>query len=688
MFSLSPDAGFRLACLFLFELGTLAAALAGAYALDAGKKTPLRADERLFAFLLIELFLAAALNMALSFMRSVNPGAYLAVGVAMILAAILVLRRNPGFRSLRRILTQDLSVSRQSALTGLALFLLFFPLLVISIHPAWDLDSAAFLEFMQGWATNAQNPYANWYNYISFWELSYLPFTALGHSEIFFWWPQVLAVLLFATAARLIAREVGLDRGISFLVAVHAAAIFLFWTEWGGVGSLKNDIIYNAGLLAMLYATLRIRRGANDPLTFLSAAIGMSFALVKFSGPAVIALFSALFFLHAFIVDRRRAQAGLKLWIAAGLIICAATGHYYLHNLIAYGNPVWTFALKLGGIQFPGTVDKNGTSLLDNIGRAEMWRDLFGFNSKLPPLGVMFPLAFASLPVLLLIAYIRRKIRFDDAATILALFAIVAMGVYFCSYLSASSVPGILDFIQGYHSLRYATAGIEALCILLAVLALRLAPATPWLAPSLIAGDTLLRFVNLYVWQKLFAYYYSLAQIAAHYPAKIFMLLAAIAAFAVLAALMRRPVAWVVALAAAAILFAPFCGEIYAANADIGFPGFAEIHAFTARTPAASIYFLTQIDALDRNRGVLDNYAISKIREGDVSRDMRKGSQADLLAALAGDSPRPDLIVAMTENSVAQPPPGNALAPFSARLAPYGYREALRTSHAVIWNRP
>src|SRR5207247_161044 len=72
-------------------------------------------------------------------------------------------------------------------------------------------------------------------------------------------------------------------------------------------------------------------------------------------------------------------------------------GHYYFHNAVVYGSPVYPHQINVGPLHLPGTADLSYSSILYNLHDARLWRYFFLPEHGLSPAGVFFPLIFLAL---------------------------------------------------------------------------------------------------------------------------------------------------------------------------------------------------------------------------------------------------------------------------------------------------
>lgn len=330
-------------------------------------------------------------------------------------------------------------------------------LLALSIRPLEEGDSLANLHDVMGWVQNLTTPYTFANNYVPFWDLASVPALVLTHCDYFFWVHSLEAVLLLGAAMWLIGRELQMPRG---LATWSIAALLLFphlWLGPTGVSTNKNDMIHAAGYAMLALVAARAARGRAGRSDVLMTALATVFISVKASGPAMMLLAGVVVCAVSHRWIARNLRTALLAAGIVGAIWSAAAGHYYLHNYLAYGNPVYPYQINFGPIHLPGRADLSATSILYSLGDARVWRFLFLPEGGLSPDGLLFPLI---LPALLLgsiaaagVDVWKRRVTVTGA---LAVFQLLSWGLYFRSFYTASGWPGDLAFVRNdLNSTRY-----------------------------------------------------------------------------------------------------------------------------------------------------------------------------------------------------------------------------------------
>ena len=406
---------------------------------------------RLALLIASNIALSALCASALSFLGWNTPAAYLSLAALFASCAAAL-----GWR-LRPELFQSLDWTVRYRPDAMAIWFALGALLTLSIRPVQEVDSLYNLHYAMGWVANKTTPYLFAYNYVPFWELSFLPGLVLTRGDLFFWYNSLKPVLLLALLLFLIARE--LDLPARFAIRTIPALLLFphLWLGPSGVSTIKNDMIHAAGYTMAALVAVRAARGRAAGVDVALAALAAAFVSTKFSGPVALILGGAVVLATA---GRWLAANPQRAALAAGAVGAfwfAAAGHYYLHNFLAYGSPVYPYQINFGPLHLPGRADLSATSILYSLNDARLWRFLFLPEHGLSPAGVFFP---AILPLILVgslaiagLALWRRRITPIAA---LALFELVSWGVYLRSTYSASGWPGDLAFVRNdLNSTRY-----------------------------------------------------------------------------------------------------------------------------------------------------------------------------------------------------------------------------------------
>jgi hypothetical protein len=441
--------------LYLFwQLATLttAATVARRLTKDAGDFTQ-------FAALLLGLHivLTSSLSLLLTVIRQNTVAAYVILSIILLAVALPSvpnwLRNAVRLRSQVHVLT---------LLVPLSAGLLLLPALVFNVAPITELDSLHSASSLLLWQQNSAPPYILAAGSGAFWEFSYLPGLVLTHSDAFYWLTSLEPVLLFALAAFLVARMLGLPRTLAQLAAANGTAIYHFWYGPIGVMTLKVDMAFAAGILLLVVSCGRTLAKAFNSVTLAFLAIGTSLSLAKNNGPflaLIIFSITGLFLLLARIRPPRRFLNSAVVLATATLLL---PGHYYVHNLLLHGNPVYPVRLRLLGLELPGTIgDYFGTSIMSRLGGWQGWQVLLTRAAQIHYGGVLFPLTvlgilLAGSACFLWCGYLAFRRR--PVPVVLGFSAFVSIAgwlFYFQSPWSAGAGPYDYGYLRPLASVRY-----------------------------------------------------------------------------------------------------------------------------------------------------------------------------------------------------------------------------------------
>lgn len=410
--------------------------------------------EKLAFLLAFHITLAGIAATALSFLRANSQAAYLAIAVACLAIAA------------RRISLPKFPARR----SGLAFLLAV--LLAIAIRPVEEIDSLYNLHYILGWYLNQTTPFEFAYNYVPFWELSYLPGLVLSRSDLVLWFQSLKAVMLLCLLLFLLAGELALPERLTIWLAGMAMAFPHFWTGPSGVSTIKNDMLHAAGQAAVALLAVRAVKRSTRPTDGVLLALAVVFLCVKFSGPVLLAAGGAVAVAAGFRSVRLAAGVATAWLITVGV--------YYIRNTLTYGNPFYPFEIDLLFFRLPGRADLSYSSILHNLHDPRLWKAFFWPQGGLSPAGLLFPLILAAIlagsVLVVVLALRKRRLTVPLAA---ALFQMVVWGVYVRSIYSASGFPGDLAFVlNDLNSLRYVEGALLAAEVfLVALLIARRVPA-------------------------------------------------------------------------------------------------------------------------------------------------------------------------------------------------------------------
>jgi len=432
---------------------------------------------RLAVVIASNIALSALCAAALSFLGWNTPAAYLSLAVLFASCAIAL-----GWR-VRPELFDSFEWNVRFRPETTAIWFALGTLLTLSIRPVQEVDSLYNLHYAMGWVANKTTPYLFAYNYVPFWELSFLPGLVLTRSDLFFWYNSLKPVLLLALVLFLIARE--LDLPDRFAIQTIPALLLFphLWLGPSGVSTIKNDMISAAGYALAALVAVRAARGKLAVMDVTLAALAAVFVSTKFSGPVALVLGGAVVLAlagHRLAANPQRVVLAARAALAAGAIGAfwlVAVGHYYLHNFLSFGSPVYPYQINFVPLHLPGRAELSATSILYSLNDARVWRYLFLPEPGLSPAGIFFPVILPAILVgsLAIAGLVLWRRRITPIAA-LAIFELVSWGVYLRSVYSASGWPGDLAFVRNdLNSTRYIEGPllVGELCLLWALSRMR-----------------------------------------------------------------------------------------------------------------------------------------------------------------------------------------------------------------------
>jgi len=326
------------------------------------------------------------------------------------------------------------------------------PLILFSMRPISDADSLVFLNRMFEYIFNASTPYSSAWNYVPVWELSYLPAMIVTSSDNFFWLNSFKPLIIIGIASYLIGREIKLPK---YLILISIFSSILFFKIWitgaGNIGTLKNDYIIAAAVLLIIFSMIRSFRSDFDRLTYVFFSIGLVFLTIKFSGIALgfLAILVFIFINKNKILKNKKE---ITFWIFFIIsFIFLTTGHYYLKNIVEYGNPFWPTTIEIMDYYLPGTREISSTSIYENLENEDVWKAFFS-TSKISIGGLFFPVLVAfgfvgTLGVITVMAirYLKTR-KIEPAILVISFFIFVTWILYIITPFSAGQ-GGNLQFL-------------------------------------------------------------------------------------------------------------------------------------------------------------------------------------------------------------------------------------------------
>ncbi|MCP5120295.1 MAG: hypothetical protein GY953_56590, partial [bacterium] len=423
--------------LLVWEVGTSALALGVA-------RRVANLHQRLTIALSIQITFTALVATAFTFAGINHPWTYLTVGALCLIGAAYLLRE---------LNLEAVSPKPRDWLPAVGVSCALALLLAASMRPVAEIDSLYNLHYVMDWLRNRTTPYEFAYNYVAFWELTYLPGFALTRSDLFVWFQSLKPVALLALALWLIAGELQMPRHLRIWSMGALLAFPHLWLDPSGVSTIKNDMIAAAGQGIVALVVVRAAKRTLGRLDAVWLAFAAVFLSVKFSGPVYLVvggLVAAAVCWH-WLLDHWKMAA---LTVGGALVLwLPAVGHYYLRNLIEFGNPLYPFEINAGFLHLPGRADLSYSSILANLDDPRLWRAFFLPEGGMSPIGVLFPLALVVVLVGSVVLVLRWR---KDVAFALGLYQLVVWLIYFRSIYSASGYPGDLQFVlNNLNSTRY-----------------------------------------------------------------------------------------------------------------------------------------------------------------------------------------------------------------------------------------
>jgi hypothetical protein len=463
--------------------------------------------ELLLAWLGINIILSAGIASVLSFAKFNGAGQYLVA--ATLLLVVLYFRSFSQLKSdIRRLASMfDETVMGRPGWLWIVSLTLLLPALLKAMRPIDEMDSLYHLNFMLDWLSNKTTPYVFAHHFVLFWELTYIPSMAITRSDLFLWLTSLKPVLVVGLGIYSIGRKLGFSRHLMLIGTLNSIALYHFWSFFGwpsGVGTLKNDMIFAAGVVLIAFAALQILRLGVARSGGLLLTLGLTFVTVKYTGLLIIVL-SLLLIAILNVNQLWKARRAVFMWTLLSFVfLLVTTGHYYLRNLLEYGNPFYPIQIHIMNIRLPGIIDLSGTSILESLSDVRVYQAFFFPESGMSPAGLLFPLTLASilvassiLSVRSVINLFRRKPLLRIEEGFLAGYILLTWLVYFRSFWSASANPGDLVYLYNLNSLRY-VKGTLALSELFLVYLLTRSKFPKILILGLVGLSLLSRLVILY----------------------------------------------------------------------------------------------------------------------------------------------------------------------------------------------
>ena len=439
---------------FLYEAGLFLLALAIVSRLFRCRgRRPFRRPEFWALWLATKLFIGCSFAMVITFLAANSAMLYCAIGAIAGVAGTCVIKGSwEELRVFRPQPGERRGPGRYALAMWLAYGILLAAALVTNVGPVNETDSVAHMNALLDWQGNIAGPYDFPNAYVSFWELGYLPSLIMTASDSYLWWISLQAVALFGLALFSLAVFLSLPPETSGWITLSALALPHFWWGPSGVMTIKNDMIYGAGILCFVLGLLLFLTEEESGASVCLCLVGAAFVCCKYSGPFL--LTAVVLSLTALLYGQRRRWPrllGAAVVVLAGVM--GSSGHYFVKNIYVFGNPVHPIGLNVLGWQLPG-IDLSGTSIISSLNQMSAWRILLGFDGGIHPGGVLFPMMLLSVislgPVLMI-----RLFRQDGPGraaikpeTVLLPVILIGWALYLSSYWSASSRPGDLAYLR------------------------------------------------------------------------------------------------------------------------------------------------------------------------------------------------------------------------------------------------
>jgi len=316
-------------------------------------------------------------------------------------------------------------------------------LLFLALRPIGEVDSLYNLHFVLGWLENRTTPLEYAFNYAGFWEAGLLPLLTLGRSDLLMWLRPVEALAVVGLGVWLVGEELGVERRLRSATVVCSLAFMHLWWGQSGVATAKNDLMASAGQVMGVLVLLRVARGSAGCWEAMLAGLAAVFVSTKSSGPLLTGAAVAVWLTWRRRVDWRWMLGLGGLWMAT-------VGFSFAANGWRFGNPFYSFTLKIGPWVLPGRADQSATAIWANIGDERLWRLFLWPDGVVSPAGLLFPVFLVAAPFFLW--------RVNKGLLVYcgAISALYAIGIY-----SAGGGPGDLRFLEAdLSTLRYMAGGL------------------------------------------------------------------------------------------------------------------------------------------------------------------------------------------------------------------------------------
>jgi len=479
-------------------------------------------SERAVLSLYTAIAIKSTLALLLTYLKLNDPLPYLAASFT---ALILACRGKPAD------LAADLQNTFQplaqlgnteTFLVGIAVVFLS-PVVVSSIRPTIETDSLFIFNPMLDWLKGVATPYSSYLlGYTGYWELSFLPAMSVAGTDQLLWLNSLLAVIGILLAQFALARQMGLDVRVAFLLAIAGISLKYYWVDTSGVATFKNDMLQAGGFLLLCIGGLRVIHSRFTPATGLMLFHGLLGASAKYGGliTALVELGLLALICAGPLWQARRSV--LRWSLLSGMGLLGGTGGYYLRNAIVYSNPLYPMQIDLpGGLALPGLLSLEGTAITDNLLDPDLWRTL---SNEFYVGGIALP--FSILAGVLLVlgamliaahkAILKKEPSISKETWFLVTSMAIGLALYARSFWSAGRGYGDYTYLAQLNTLRYGSAWVLVAETLIVALIGRAGIDQPYLAvlPGLLAGSRLQHLYAHEIGAAANAPYYSLGPVA------------------------------------------------------------------------------------------------------------------------------------------------------------------------------
>ncbi len=492
-----------------------------------GKREEIAWEVKIVLGLFTAFFLKSSLAFVFTVLKLNQPLPYLIVSLVGLISAYQF-RPRLLWDDLRDLYKPLSRLGRTETLLVVVAAIFLLPVLASSIRPTQETDSLFVVNPMIDWLKGQATPYTSYlFGYTGYWELTFIPAMGIVGTDQLLWFNSLLAVLGVGLAQFALARQIGLDAPLAFLLSAAGIAIKFYWVDTSGVASYKNDMLQAGGFLLLCTGGLRLLRGKLTPITGLLLAHGLIAASAKYGG--MITAIAELMLMAAFSIRVLwKARRSVLIWgglTAVGVML--STGWYYIRNWVAYDNPLYPVAIVIPGlVNFPGMMLLEGTAITENLSDPDLWRALsnaFYVGGIALPVSVVAGVTLIGLMgiVALLDRVLRKRppvfSQFSRPLWFLAAFTSVGLILFARTFWTAGAGYGDYASLFRLNSLRYASAWILLAETLILALLTRtgIDERVLLILPALVLGSRLQHLYEHEISAASNAPYYSMGPVAA-----------------------------------------------------------------------------------------------------------------------------------------------------------------------------